>query len=100
MAAKLTGGVVLAHPETGVPTFLAEGAELPGWAEGLVGEHLLSEPQGDPDGELKGKALDDALKAAELPTSGTADEKRARLAAHQESTPAGSEPQGDPDGDN
>lgn len=31
--------------------------------------------------ELKGQALDDALKAADLPTSGSADEKRARLAA-------------------
>lgn len=33
---------------------------------------------------LKGAALEDALKAADLPTSGSADEKRARLAAHLE----------------
>ena len=33
--------------------------------------------------ELKGAALDDALDAAGLPKSGTADEKRARLAEHQ-----------------
>lgn len=32
---------------------------------------------------LKGKALDDALEAAGLPKSGTADEKRARLAEHE-----------------
>lgn len=32
--------------------------------------------------ELKGAALDDALKAAGLPTSGKADEKRDRLAKH------------------
>ena len=32
---------------------------------------------------LKGKALDDALEAADLPKSGTADEKRARLAEHE-----------------
>lgn len=30
--------------------------------------------------ELKGQALDDALEAAGLPKTGTADEKRARLA--------------------
>jgi hypothetical protein len=33
--------------------------------------------------ELKGQALDDALEAAGLPKSGTADEKRRRLADHQ-----------------
>lgn len=32
--------------------------------------------------DLKGKALDEALTAAGLPTSGKADEKRARLAEH------------------
>lgn len=33
--------------------------------------------------ELKGAALDEALDAAGLPKSGSADEKRARLAEHQ-----------------
>lgn len=33
--------------------------------------------------ELKGAALDEALEAAGLPKTGTADEKRARLAEHQ-----------------
>jgi hypothetical protein len=33
--------------------------------------------------ELKGQALDDALDAAGLSKSGTADEKRARLAEHE-----------------
>lgn len=33
--------------------------------------------------ELKGQALDDALAEADLPKSGTADEKRARLAEHR-----------------
>lgn len=32
--------------------------------------------------ELKGAALDDALDAAGLPKSGSADEKRARYAEH------------------
>lgn len=39
----------------------------------------------DAAAELKGQALDDALDAADLPKSGTADEKRARLAEHQQS---------------
>lgn len=38
---------------------------------------------GVPAGELKGKALDEALEDAGLSKDGTADEKRDRLAAHQ-----------------
>lgn len=38
-----------------------------------------------PAPDLAGQALDDALKAAGLPRSGTADEKRQRLADHQTS---------------
>lgn len=33
-------------------------------------------------GDLKGTALDEALDAAGLPKTGSADEKRARLAEH------------------
>lgn len=40
-----------------------------------------NEPPPNPD-ELTGQALHDALVAANLPTSGTADEKRAALAAY------------------
>lgn len=36
------------------------------------------------EGDLKGAALDDALDAAGLSKSGTADEKRARLAEHNQ----------------
>ena len=36
--------------------------------------------------DLRGKELDDALKAAGLPTSGTAAEKRDRLSAQQSIT--------------
>lgn len=42
-----------------------------------------SEKPADGSDDLKGKALDEALDAAGLPKSGTADEKRARLAEHQ-----------------
>ena len=40
-------------------------------------------PGSETAAELKGQALDDALEAAGLPKSGTADEKRARLAEHR-----------------
>lgn len=44
----------------------------------------------DPE-ELKGEALDAALEDAGLPKSGSADEKRARLAEHQATTLAASD---------
>lgn len=49
------------------------------------------QPHQTPDdaAELKGTALDDALDDAGLLTTGTADEKRARLAAHLAQPPAG-----------
>lgn len=51
------------------------------------------------DGELalKGKALDDALEAAGLPKTGTADEKRAVLAAQQGSGSREPDPAGTPE---
>lgn len=47
-----------------------------------------------PAGELKGKALDEALKARGLPITGTADEKRSLLA---DNTPASANDEGDID---
>jgi len=47
--------------------------------------------------ELKGKALDDALDSAGLSKSGSADEKRQRLAEHQAAVsnpPSGDQPEG------
>lgn len=59
------------HPrESRVGTPLADASTQPDEA-----------PDADP-AELKGAALDEALEAAGLPKSGTADEKRARLAEH------------------
>lgn len=58
----------------------------------LIGDELVPEvtadlgglrPEQVPAQELKGQALDDALADAGLSKSGSADEKRARLAAHQ-----------------
>jgi len=38
---------------------------------------------GPAEGELRGEALDEALRAADLPTTGRVAEKQARLAAHR-----------------
>lgn len=56
----------------------------------------------DEEQPLKGAALDAALEGAGLPTTGKADEKRARLAEHQAALaeaaagPGSGEPTGDP----
>ena len=42
----------------------------------------LRDPE-TPAAELKGQGLHDALVAADLPTTGSAQEKRDRLAAHR-----------------
>jgi hypothetical protein len=39
--ATLIENTVVVHPETGEPTLLAATGELPDWAVGLVGDHLL-----------------------------------------------------------
>ena len=39
--ATLTGTTVVRHPDTHAPMVLAPGAELPEWAAGLVGDHLI-----------------------------------------------------------
>lgn len=48
MARKLTAGVIVVHPETGAPTFLAEGVDLPDWADGLIKDHVLSATEAEP----------------------------------------------------
>lgn len=58
-----------------VPAHRVERYEARGWVEGPVPD--------DDASALKGRELDETLKSAGLPTTGTADEKRARLAAHQ-----------------
>jgi hypothetical protein len=51
VTARLTGRTLLAHPETGDRILLEGGQDLPDWAEGLVGPHLLeeAEPPTEPD---------------------------------------------------
>lgn len=48
----------------------------------IVGAVVESPDQVPDTAELRGQALEDALTAAGLPSTGTADEKRAALAAH------------------
>ena len=38
--ARLTANTVVTNPDTLVVTALAAGDEVPGWAEGLIGDHL------------------------------------------------------------
>lgn len=44
--ARLTGATVVRHPESGEVVTLAAG-DLPAWADGLVGDHLIEAAQGD-----------------------------------------------------
>ena len=48
MARRLTAGVVVRHPGSGVPVFLAPESDLPDWASGLVGAHALDGDLPDP----------------------------------------------------
>ena len=56
MAAKLTANVVLEH-DGQIVTLLA-GTDLPEWAEGEVGDHVLdrpAEPEPEPEGKPEGE---------------------------------------------
>jgi hypothetical protein len=57
------------------------------------GFEVTARSEATADSALKGKALDEALDAAGLPKTGSADEKRARLAEHTHSQPDGTPPQ-------
>jgi hypothetical protein len=71
------------NAKDGVPDY--KGGELGGAVDGAPvpeeGAGAAADEQAAT--ELKGAALDDALEAAGLSKSGTADEKRARLAEHR-----------------
>jgi hypothetical protein len=43
MARKLTGNVVLRNPETAALEVLQAGQDVPSWASGLIGDHLLED---------------------------------------------------------
>lgn len=75
-----------AHTEEvvdGEPVVLTEQEKADSDAAGGPGLPLDEKPTEGEDTELKGAALDEALTEAGLPKTGTADEKRERLAEHQ-----------------
>jgi len=41
---KLTGTTIVVNPATFQPEVLLVGSDLPEWAAGMVGDHLLDEP--------------------------------------------------------
>lgn len=62
---SLADNTVLTHPETGVPISLLKGQEIPDWAEGLVGDHLIAQDQLATDTQATSPAGDEMP-----PTSG------------------------------
>lgn len=80
----LDGTVYLHTGGPSGPVVLVAGDKVPDGVE--VGAHLL----GPEDGPvvLKGEQLEAALEAAGLSKAGTADEKRARLAEAEATSPA------------
>lgn len=45
---KLALSTVVTHPGTGVPVVLHAGDEVPEWAAGMVGDHVLDKPKPAP----------------------------------------------------
>lgn len=77
---KLIDNTVVVHPKTGSPVLLAATGELPDWAVGLVGDHLLdgtpakparSAREDDEVARLKARIaeLEQAQAAADAPGS-------------------------------
>ncbi len=48
--AKVNGTTVLRDPATLRPVVLREGDDVPDWATGMVGDHLLDSAEADPEG--------------------------------------------------
>jgi hypothetical protein len=100
--AKLSGNTIVAHPETAVPTVLLAGEQVPEWAEGLIGDHLIAnatdeedEQAPDPDGDDlpptsgKGSGVEAWAKYADTngiayPEGANRDEIIAAVQAHQD----------------
>lgn len=71
MAKQLAVGVVLRHPDTGAPVFLPAGSDAPGWASGLLGDHVFA---GGPRDAQPG------VEVADPPSKAGAGSSRARWA--------------------
>lgn len=73
--ARLLGNTVLRDPSTGDLVSVAAGEDVPGWAEGLVGAHLLdtpteSEKADQPDESWTVSDLRDYAKANDIDLEG------------------------------
>lgn len=73
--ARLLGNTVLRDPSTGDLVSVAAGEDVPGWAEGLVGAHLLdtpteSEKAAEPDESWTVSDLRDYAKANDIDLEG------------------------------
>lgn len=70
------------EPDGSIPTTVEEDPDADEGAP--ADENTPEDDPAVPDAEtLKGKELEEALRAADLPLTGSADERRARLAEHQ-----------------
>lgn len=58
MSRILTGATVLPDPTTLLPLVLRKGDELPDWADGMVGGHLLGEV-GEAPAETEPEVVDE-----------------------------------------
>lgn len=75
------------HPKKPEVSHFAEGSlavqyELRGWAQLSDDEQAAVDLAVATETPLRGRALDDALRKAGLPTTGRADDKRDRLVEH------------------
>ena len=57
MAHRLTENVILRNPDRGDPVFLPAGSEVPDWAEGQVGDHVLESGSGPESDATVGEPL-------------------------------------------
>lgn len=84
---KKTDLIEVRHPDVEKSARVPRSAlrHMEGWTpvDDAATEETDTDSGDDGDDVPKGKALDAALTDAGLPTTGTADEKRARLAEHQ-----------------
>lgn len=83
--AKLIGNTVVINPKNGDVVSLLEGADVPRWAEALIGDHLVDEPKAsrkasEPDGSLPPKSGNGSSTANWLAYART-EENAAKLAA-------------------
>jgi hypothetical protein len=82
--ATLIENTVVVNPETGQPVLLAATGELPDWADGLVGDHLLSDApapkarEDDENARLRARIAE--LEEAQRRTEAAEAQRRAEAA--------------------